>query len=121
VPILLPEEAEIGATLFSPGNPGDKVYLLMHGSITILKGKRPIATLSAEQGQATSSELGLPIFGYLAMVDRSPRTISAVAAADSKLLVLPLEQWAAAQVAMPDLKKRLVRNKDLYGEGVNVG
>ena len=64
----------------------------------------PVATLSAEQGQATSYENGMPVFGQLALVDRNPRQSTAVVSApDTKLLVLPLESWAACAMAVPDM------------------
>ena len=34
----MPEEYESGTTLYGPGNPGDKVFLLMHGHVTLSKG-----------------------------------------------------------------------------------
>lgn len=110
VPLLVLEEYDAGTTLFVPGNPGDKVFIVMHGSVTIMKSTRVIATLSAEQGQATSAEQGMPVFGHMALVDRgSLRRNTAVCATDTKLLVLPLESWASAIMAAPDLTGRLRR------------
>ena len=79
-----------------------------------------VATLSAEQGQATSTEHGMPIFGQLALLDRNPRTTTAVCKVDTKLLVLPLESWAAASLALPDIKARLRRLRELPN-GAEVG
>ena len=116
VEMLVLEEHEAGTTLYGPGNPGDKVFVLMHGSVTVLKSKIQIAALSAEQGQATSAEDGMPIFGHMALVDRgSLRRTSAVCATDAKLLVLPLESWASACMAVPDLKSRLRRVNEELG------
>ena len=78
--------------------------------MSILKSSTPVATLRAEQGQATAAEHGLPIFGQMALVDRNPRQTSAVVTAPgTKLLVLPLEAWAALAMAVPDIKSRLRR------------
>ena len=115
VALLVLEEHAAGTKLYDPGNPGDIVYLLMHGSVTVLKAKAPIATLTAFEGQATSTEGGMPIFGHMALIDRNPRTTGAVCATDCKLLVLPLESWASCLMAVPDLKKRLLRQGTTLG------
>lgn len=113
VTFLEPEECPAGTPLYGAGNPGDKVYVLMHGAVTLLRGKVTVATLSVEQGQASNTEHGLPIFGERAMLDRQPRSLAAVATADCKLLVLPLEQWAACSISVPELKSRLRKLKDI--------
>ena len=113
VTFLEPEECPAGTPLYGAGNPGDKVYVLMHGAVTLLRGKVTVATLSVEQGQASNTEHGLPIFGERAMLDRQPRNLAAVATADCKLLVLPLEQWAACSISVPELKSRLRKLKDI--------
>ena len=118
VALLEQEEHEAGETLYAPGNPGDKVFLLMHGSVTLLKGSVPVASLTAEQGQATSTDHGMHIFGEKAMLDRRPRSLTCRVTSETKLLVLPLEQWAAMTLAVPDFKTRLkklleIRHADL--------
>lgn len=119
VPLLNLEEVEAGTILYSVGNPGDRVLLLLHGSVTILKGSTPLTTLSAVQGQAATTPEGLPIFGELALLDRRPRVLKAVVASNAKLLVLPVEQFAAAALAMPDVRQRLRRLKSV--RAVDVG
>ena len=77
------------------------------------QGTKLIHTLVAEQGQAAISTTGLPVFGEMAMLDRSPRVASAIAISDCKLLVLPSEQFAAASLIMPDIKSRLRSLKEI--------
>ena len=113
VTILEQENYEAGEALYAPGNPGDKVFLLMHGSVAFFKGSTPLATLTAEQGSATATEHGMPIFGENAMLDRRPRALTCRVTADSKLLVVPLEQWAAMTMAVPDFKARLKKQKEI--------
>ena len=108
-----PMQCEAGTPLYGAGHPSDKVFLLMDGAVTFLKGKAPLAGLAATQGQATSTEHGLPIFGEKAMLDRKPRALSCVATSPCKLLVLPLETWAAVSMEVPELKMRLRRLKDI--------
>ena len=73
----------------------------------------PLCTLTAEQGQATSTEHGMHIFGENAILDRRPRALTCKVLAETTLLVLPLEQWAAATLAVPDFKARLRKGKEI--------
>lgn len=109
IPLFSLEERDAGELLFNQGSPGDKVYILMHGSVQIRKGSLVLSTLHAEQGQAAATDLGLPIFGEMAILDRSPRIAAAMAVSDCKLLVLPGEQFAACMLIVPDIKARLRR------------
>lgn len=113
VPLFALEEIRAGTTIFGMGSPGDKVFVVMHGSVQIVKGSLTLQTLHAEQGQAATSDIGLPVFGEMAMLDRKPRTASAVAVSDCKLLVLPHEQFAACMLIMPDIKARLRKMKEM--------
>ena len=79
------------------------------------KGSLLLSTLCAEQGQAATTNLGLPVIGEFAMIDRRPRNASAVCATDTKLLVLPYDQFAAFFLFVPDIKPRLRRLKERRG------
>lgn len=79
----------------------------------MIKGGETLQTLRAEHGQASTSELGLPVFGEMALLDRKPRSAAAVALSDCKLLVLPQEQFAASMLILPDIKARLRKLKEL--------
>ena len=57
----------------------------------------------------------MPIFGEGALLDRRPRSLVAVATSECKMLVLPVEQFAAASLAVPDLRARLRRLKAIRG------
>lgn len=111
--LLQLEEHPAGTKLFAMGNPGDKVYIIMHGAVSIYKGKQLVQRLQAEQGQAATSEMGLPVFGEMALIDRKPRVASAVCDTDSKLLVLPNDQFASCMMTVPDIKARLRRMKEM--------
>ena len=113
------EEHAADETLFEVGTPGDKIYILMHGSI-LLRGKGSaleLVTLRAEQGQAwgqaaassmAEQHIGLPVFGEMALLDRGKlRASSARTLTDSNLLVLSVEHFAACLHLLPDMKTRL--------------
>jgi len=121
VPLFTLEEHEAAVKIFDYGMPGDKVYILFHGSVSMRKRDGTVfATLVAEQGQAAGKGstdqgvgAGLPVFGEMAMIDRSTRMAAAVTATATKLLVLPVEQFAACMLLVPDIKSRLRRLKDV--------
>ena len=49
----------------------------------------------------------------MAVLDRKPPVNAAVVTADAKLLVLPVEQFAACTLAVPDFKARLRKLREL--------
>lgn len=77
----------------------------------LTRGRQLLATLGPvpAAGGAAATPGGLPAFGETAMLDRRPRTAHARAVTDVKLLVLPVEQFAACTLAVPDMKARLRR------------
>jgi CRP/FNR family transcriptional regulator, cyclic AMP receptor protein len=71
-----------GDTLFQVGDPGESLYIVQSGEIELFikdtAGQRiPLAIMSKGE-----------VFGELALLDRSPRTATAVALADANLLEL---------------------------------
>jgi len=64
-------------TIFSIGQPGDAMYVVVSGSVRLSKG------------QATVAELGRGHhFGEMALVDRSVRSLTATASEGTRLLVI---------------------------------
>lgn len=114
VSLLSLEDLAAGTELYQIGSPADKLYILTHGRVDIVKGAHVLAKLEATQGQAANlPPFGLPIFGEMAVLDRKPRVNAAVVTADAKLLVLPVEQFAACTLAVPDFKARLRKLREL--------
>jgi CRP/FNR family cyclic AMP-dependent transcriptional regulator len=71
-----------GETLFRAGEPGDSLFIVAHGEVELFikdtAGQKIILTV-AREGE---------MFGELALLDRGARTATAIALADSQLLVL---------------------------------
>src|SRR6476660_2998145 len=71
-----------GATLFRAGEPGESLYIVKSGSVELFikdtAGQR-ISLAAAEKGE---------VFGELALLDRGPRSATAMAIVDSELLEL---------------------------------
>jgi serine/threonine protein phosphatase PrpC len=63
-------ESGPGETIFSMGEPGDAMYVVLSGGVRLMKGDQTVAELARGQH-----------FGEMSLVDRSVRSLSAVAAA----------------------------------------
>jgi len=122
VAMLETESAVAGDYLYTAGGPSDRVFLLRRGAIQLLRGRQPVATIArgtpgtaADAGSARGGadaaavRQGLPLVGEMALLDRRPRTVAARAVCDCELLVLPVEQFAAFSLAVPDFRTRLRR------------
>ncbi len=66
-----------GQLIFSEGQPGDAMYVVVRGSVVLNKGDTKVSELAKGQH-----------FGEMSLVDRSVRSLTAVASAGTRLLVL---------------------------------
>jgi uncharacterized membrane protein len=71
-----------GHTLFQAGDPGDSLFIVRLGEIELF-----IKDTAGQKIVLTTAEAG-DMFGELAMLDTGPRTATALALADSEVLVL---------------------------------
>lgn len=71
------QEFEAGQVVFEKGDRGDKLYLILGGSVEVYDGARPIATLSRGD-----------MFGEMALISREPRSAGVRARETSSALVL---------------------------------
>jgi len=71
-----------GHTLFQAGDPGDSLFIIQTGQIELF-----IKDTAGQKIVLTTAESG-DMFGELAMLDTGPRTATALALADSEVLVL---------------------------------
>jgi len=71
-----------GHTLFQAGDPGDSLFIVQSGAIELF-----IKDTAGQKIVLTTAESG-DMFGELAMLDTGPRTATAVAMADTEVLVL---------------------------------
>ena len=96
-----------GALLFREGDPGDCLYLLTQGSISIISG-------TAEPRQRYVSYSPGVMFGEIAMLDGVGRSADAVVDSDSVVHVLEREAFDALRAVDPVLGERLMRNIALH-------
>lgn len=98
------EEHPTGATIFTEGEPGDALYVVVRGEVDVRHGNEKLARLGT--GEA---------FGEMAVLDTAPRSATAVAATDAQLLRIQSgafyevlrEQPAIAEGVIRTLSRRL--------------
>ena len=66
-----------GTVIFSEGDTGSEMFGVVSGSVELRHGERITASLGPDE-----------VFGEMALIVKSPRSMSAVAATDSELAVL---------------------------------
>jgi SulP family sulfate permease len=99
------ERCELGAgeVLFREGEPGDRLYVLTRGAVSILAGRDHGAQ------RLVTMAPGVP-FGEMAMLDRVPRSATAVADEPSTVYCLTAAGLEAIRAGDPELGVRLVAN-----------
>jgi CRP-like cAMP-binding protein len=73
---------EAGEVIFMKGDPGDAMYLVREGSVAIRNEDRIIEMVEAPG-----------MFGEMAVIEREPRSLTAVAASDVTLVEIPVQQF----------------------------
>ena len=71
-----------GDVIFSEGEPAQELFVIQSGQVEIRTGNRLLATLSAYD-----------IFGEMALIDPAPRSATAVAATDVKIVPVGEKQF----------------------------
>ena len=66
-----------GDVVFSEGDEGHEMFGVVSGSVTLYKGQNAVSTIGPEG-----------TFGELALIDRSPRSLSAVATEPTQVAVI---------------------------------
>jgi CRP/FNR family cyclic AMP-dependent transcriptional regulator len=95
-----------GDVIFEQGERGDKVYVVGEGSVALKDGDREIETVSAPG-----------LFGEMALIERDPRALTAIADTDAELVEIEARQfWVLvhetpgfAHLVMSVMSKRLRR------------
>ncbi len=102
-----------GDEIFAEGTHGDTMYVILEGEVEILKG--------AQGGSAkTLSTLGKgEFFGEMALIDDSPRSASAVAKTDSKLLGMNEAVLDSYILTNPEFATKMIRNLAKRLRGAN--
>lgn len=70
--------APAGEVIFEQGAPGDRMYIVASGSVALKQGDATVETVTAPG-----------LFGEMALIEDTPRALTAVADSDSELVEIP--------------------------------
>jgi len=102
-----------GAVIFAEGTRGDVMFVILDGIVEIFK--------TAHGGSSkVLSTLGKgEFFGEMALIDESPRSASAIAKTDAKLLAMNENMLDAYIRTNPDFAAKMIRNLAKRLRGAN--
>jgi CRP-like cAMP-binding protein len=111
-----PRSFAAGELIFTEGDPGDAMYLVTKGTVVLSKGDEVVTNVTAPAE-----------FGELALIDDSPRSLTARAQTDIELVMIPARLfWVLVQetpyfahMIMSQMAQRL-RERDVAGAQVNI-
>lgn len=90
-------ELPVGARVFSKGDPGDDLYVIVEGRVAIRDGKLEIAELGPRE-----------FFGELAVIDREPRNADALVLAAVELLRLRSADLGELMARRPQIQEQFL-------------
>ncbi|MBI4511591.1 MAG: cyclic nucleotide-binding domain-containing protein [Deltaproteobacteria bacterium] len=96
--LLSEVQLEPGDVLFSQGDSGDSLYVILEGRVRVSRGEKDVAELGPSE-----------CFGELAVLDWEPRSASVVAVTRSELLRLDRDDLLDLLGDSPDLVHSLAR------------
>lgn len=92
-----------GTRIFKEGDPGDVMYIIQSGQVKITKrtgdGEKTLVILNDGD-----------FFGEMAVIDQEPRSASAVAVTDTKLIALNAEVFESTMQTNAHIVKKIMRN-----------
>lgn len=88
-----------GTIIFEQGHPGTELYLLISGAVDIIKDGQRIVRLGPGSN-----------FGEMAMLDEPSRSASAMASAETELMVIPRDAFFAMLKGNPMLAVKILWN-----------
>ena len=86
-----------GAVLFSQGQPGDKMYVLIQGRAEISVG-----------GQVVENALPGALIGEMALVSSAPRSATVTAGTDCKLVAVDVQQFDLLVRESPEFARHVM-------------
>jgi len=93
-----PTPFEAGQVVFEEGQPGKEMYVVQSGSVELRAGGRVLETVT-EGG----------ILGEMALVDREPRSATAVATSDCRLVPIDEERFGLLVQRVPGFALEVMR------------
>lgn len=104
-----------GDTLIEEGDPGDELYILIHGKVRVSKAmlakgmNLPIMDLNdPRKVLATLDDSSYPVFGEMALIDQDLRSATIAVLEDSRFLVTDRDRFFELVEKNPALGNRLL-------------
>jgi CRP/FNR family transcriptional regulator, cyclic AMP receptor protein len=82
--------------LMVEGEPGDRFYLLVEGTVRIDRGGAPLRSMTAGG-----------FLGEIALLERGPRTATATCVTDCRLLAIERHEFERVLTAFPHIERRI--------------
>lgn len=99
-----PVEHQGGEVVFCEGDQGDRLYIVLTGEVQVWKNHgSPDASLLSEYGPGR-------LFGEMALVDRLPRSATALVTQQTKLLYLSRQDFHGLVQRYPELAMSIMRS-----------
>ena len=92
------ESHPAGHTVFSAGDPGEAMYVVLEGEVDLMIGGRVVETLGP----------GEP-FGEMALIDHAPRVATVVARTPCRLLAIPEKRFLFMVQQTPFFSLQIMR------------
>jgi len=87
-----------GEVIFKEGDPGHEMFVIRNGTVNIRVGEKTVATLEQDE-----------IFGEMTMIDRRPRSATAVAASDCELVPVDGRNFIFLVTQTPNFAMQLLQ------------
>jgi serine/threonine protein phosphatase PrpC len=91
------KDLETGAQVFKEGEPGDAMYVVLSGAVAMTRGEQFVAELGKGQH-----------FGEMSLIDRSKRSLTAVASEPTRVLAIHRKDFYAIIKKEPQLAVKLL-------------
>jgi CRP-like cAMP-binding protein len=97
-PLMKEEQLEADSIIFEENDPGDCMYIILSGKISIRKGGQELAVLKENE-----------VFGELSLLDNEPRSAAAIAKTDCMLYKIDHEPFYELLDTRPEIARGFIK------------
>jgi len=97
-PLMKEEQLESDTIIFEENDPGDCMYIILSGKISIRKGGKELAVLKENE-----------VFGELSLLDNEPRSAAAIAKTDCMLYKIDHEPFYELLDTRPEIARGFIK------------
>ena len=97
-PLMKEEQLEADSIIFEENDPGDCMYIILSGKISIIKGRQELAVLKENE-----------VFGELSLLDNEPRSAAAIAKNDCMLYKIDHEPFYELLDTRPEIARGFIK------------